>query len=248
MHPSITPKSPQFLARNWRENPAACKNEILKVARHKPNFSYKLLEDLLFDWFALGVPKEDIQRGIRDKVKREQVRRLYLEIVDAVTPYMEANRSMPVLRAAPQYFRLAPNVLVPYRPIFSFKREGKIIIPHISMWRTNPYSLDQFGLFVSLIRRSFSNSADLRRAHIEFVDCSAESSKHPRLIRITEDCDLPAISAPRFVEMIATYREGLFLADKEKQLETPAPKTQARTHDTAVDKGTLWASSKTQQR
>ncbi|WCR18550.1 hypothetical protein [Paracoccus alcaliphilus] len=75
--------SVQHLARNWSGNPQLISRALVRLVRNPPTFSYNPLYGAVRDMLVLGVPYEDVVRGIQ-KIKRESVRQNLLSVLPLI--------------------------------------------------------------------------------------------------------------------------------------------------------------------
>lgn len=74
----------QHLARNWRDDPVMIARELVRVVLNPPQFSYDPLYAAVRDMLVLGVPYENVVKGIK-KIKREKVRENLLSVLPLIS-------------------------------------------------------------------------------------------------------------------------------------------------------------------
>lgn len=202
----------QHLARNWNDSPEKVEKALLDIARSKPPFSYDVLNGLIYDHLALKVPREELKIGIERREKRENIKATLIEVLTLVCDYFEDIQPNYVHRVMPRYYSLHREVRIEFRPPILYAIGGQIYFPWFSYWRTNALSGDQLSLFVTLVEEMLLQDPDLENARFQILDCSADSPKECRKLRIIDASDVPRVDEKRKLEMLAIFWEGFQLA------------------------------------
>lgn len=221
--------SAQHLARNWQDTPAKVQKGLVDLVRNPPTFSYQALFGFVRDMLLLGVPKEQIEIAIRTKVKREDVRGYYLELLPLIADHFADESPKYVMSVDRRYYAAGRGLMVPFDPPIVYGGAGGAIFPWFSFWKSNPLSGDRLALFVTMVKEVLSEDPDLEAADFQILDFSAPKGSKVRDLSVTHAIDVPLLSESRKTEMLEIFAEGYFAALEElrttpiDEVETEAP-------------------------
>lgn len=224
--------SAQHLARNWRERPEMIANELVRLFDNTPMFNYNALVHAVRDYLVFGVPFDDVERGIREKVKRETVRNNFLEILPLLRRHFENEKPDFVNAVSPRFYPLArgadgKTLSIPFKPPMVYGVGGKLVFPWFIFWRKNPLKGEKFSLFVSVVKEILAQDPDLEDAEFQILDFSSVKPDQPRILRSINANDVPEISVSRRNEMLEQFSQGFFLA-QERIAERQEKKERAK--------------------
>ena len=211
--------SAQHLARNWYESPDRVAKELVRLFENSPTFNYNAVFSAIKDLLVLGVSYNDVERGIREKVAREDVRRNFLEILPLVRSHFDGVNPDFVNDVSPRRYPLAKGadggmLSIPFSPPMVYGVGGKLVFPWISFWRNNPLRGEKLQLFVTIVKEILAQDPDLDDAELQIHDYSAPKPKLPRELNIINAADIPTLTASRRDEMLIQFADGFSLAQR----------------------------------
>jgi hypothetical protein len=202
----------QHLSRNWCDTPEKVSRKLISLAENPPTFSYAILYDLVRDLIVLHLPLDQVMEGIRRKVKRADVRDNFLELLPLIDRYFSESSPTFVQAVNGRMYPLARNLMIPFTPPLIYGRNGKLIFPWFSFWKTNPLSDERLSLFVTVVYEILGQDADLDNANFQILDFSAPGKCKSRHLAVLDAKDVPRLSDARKREMLAVFSEGFHLA------------------------------------
>jgi hypothetical protein len=207
--------SAQHLARNWQDTPAKVQKGLVDLVRSPPTFSYQTLFGFVRDMLLLGVSKEQIEIAIRTKVKREDVRGYYLELLPLIADHFVGESPKYVMSVDRRYYAAGRGLMVPFDPPIIYGRSNGAVFPWFSFWKSNPLSGDRMSLFVTIVREVLADDPDLEAVDFQILDFSAPRSSNERELKVIHANDVPLLSEARKSEMLEIFAEGYFAAVEE---------------------------------
>lgn len=206
--------SVQHLARNWHGEPARIARALVRLALDPPRFNYNPLYAAVRDMLLLGVPYDDIVKGIQ-KIKREKVRRNLLSVLPLIRDHFADVAPDFYQDIDRRYYPVGRGLMVPFEPPMIYGIGGQLYFPWFSFWRSNPLANERLSLFVTLVDEILMQDPDLENARFEILDFSCPSSKQPRTLRVIDAHVIPRVEDRRKTEMLECFAEGYFQALKE---------------------------------
>ena len=209
--------SAQHLGRNWRDNPKMIARVLVRLFENTPTFNYNAIFSAIEDMLMLGVPYEDVLRGIREKIKREDVRKNFLEILPLVRSHFEGEQPDFVNKVSARRYPLARAengqlLAIPFTPPMVYGVNGRLVFPWFIFWKNNPLVGEKLQLFTTIVKEILAQDPDLEDAEFQVHDYSAPKSGEARYLSITNAADIPTLSNERRDEMLAQFAEGFFQA------------------------------------
>jgi hypothetical protein len=204
----------QHLARNWRSDPQRVKRALVELVRNSPTFSYDALFGAVRDMLVLGVPYEQIEKGIK-RIKREDLRDNLLSVLPLIHKHFSDIAPTFVQSVARRYYPVGRNLMVPFDPPMIYGLDGQIHFPWFSFWRSNPLTDERLSLFVSIVEDVLLQDPDLENARFQILDFSAPAPKEPRELRVIEAAEILRISPERKIEMLTIFADGYSMAETE---------------------------------
>jgi hypothetical protein len=104
----------QHLARNWRSNPQHVKTILIGLAKNSPTFSYAAIFAAVRDLIALGVPYEQVLKGIMDGIKRPDILKNFLELLPLINHYFKDISPDFVQSVARRHYPVSRSLMVPF--------------------------------------------------------------------------------------------------------------------------------------
>lgn len=226
--------SVQHLARNWRGEPATIARALVQLALNPPRFNYNPLYGAIRDMLLLGVPYDDVVKGI-EKIKREDVRKNLLSVLPLIRDHF-AGVSPDFYQAIDKrYYPVGRGLMVPFEPPMIYGIGGQLYFPWFSFWRSNPLANERLSLFVTLVDEILMQDPDLETARFEILDFSCPNPKQPRALRVIDARDVPRVGDRRKIEMLECFAEGYFRALEELAGGPPPSPPGGRPDDRAPD-------------
>lgn len=208
----------QHLARNWRDDPIRIKKILIKLATNPPIFNYNPLFAAVRDLLVLHVPYAQVVEGIRQGVKREEVRKNLLGVLPLIRDHFAGVAPDFFQLVDRRYYPVARGLMVPFEPPMIYGVGGQLYFPWFSFWRQNPLARERLSLFVTLVEEVLLQDPDLETARFEVLDFSAPNGK--RELTIVDARNIPRIDEAQKIEMLSTFAEGFFQAQAELK-QTP---------------------------
>lgn len=227
----------QHLARNWHDSPEEIRDALLNLARNAPQFNYNSINDAARDILLYRVPEEQIAEGIRRTEKRENVRKILLEVLHLLCEHLATIRADHVHMVAPRYYPLGRGLRVPFRPPMIYIVGGQLYFPWFSFWKSNPLSADRLSLFVTLVDSMLSQDPELEDARFQIVDFSADSSSEGRQLRVIEGADIPRFDQTTLENMLSVFVKGFDSA--VQSLASEESKSERSKSEVVVDENQL---------
>lgn len=204
--------SVQHLARNAHDDPAAIARVLVRLAQNPPFFNYNPLYSAIRDMLVLGVPYDQVAKGIRRKVKREVVRNNLLGVLPLIRDHFAGVSPDFFQTIDKRYYPVGRGLMVPFEPPMIYGVGGQLYFPWFSFWRTNPLAKERLSLFVTLVDEVLMQDPDLETARFEILDFSCSSPKVPRSLTIIDARDVQRLDEVRKTEMLHAFAEGYFQA------------------------------------
>jgi len=201
----------QHLARCWRENPFQVQKGLVNLVLNPPTFNYNPLYGAVRDLLVLGVPYEQVEKGIQ-RIARDGVRKILLEVLPLIRDHFSGVEADFVQGVARRYYPAGRGLMIPFDPPLIFGVGGKIYFPWFSFWRGNPLKDEKLSLFVTLVEEMLLQDPDLESAEFQILDFSAPGPKHNRALKVIDAALIPRVTEERKREMLEIFAEGYFLA------------------------------------
>ncbi|MER8789988.1 hypothetical protein NKH71_19380 [Mesorhizobium sp. M0983] len=212
----------QHLARNWRSDPNVVARALVRLALNPPRFNYNPLYGAVRDMLVLGVPYDDVVKGIQ-KIKREKVRQNLLGVLPLIRDHFSGVSPDFFQTIDKRYYPVGRGLMVPFEPPMIYGVGGQLYFPWFSFWRKNPLANDRLSLFVTLVDEILMQDPDLETARFEILDFSCPSPKQARELRVIDARDIPRLDNHRKTEMLECFAAGYFRALEELAGPRPPP-------------------------
>lgn len=206
--------SVQHLARNWRSDPATIARALVRLVLNPPRFNYNPLYAAVRDMLVLGVPYDDVVKGIK-KIKREKVRENLLSVLPLIRDHFSGVSPDFYQTVDKRFYPVGRGLMVPFEPPMIYGVGGQLYFPWFSFWRQNPLAKERLSLFVTLVDEILLQDPDLENARFEILDFSCPAPKKPRTLSVIDARDIPRLSAARKLVMLESFAEGYFRALEE---------------------------------
>lgn len=205
----------QHLARNWHDDPSRVRRVLVHLAQNSPTFNYNPLFGAVQDMLVFAQPYDEIVKGIRRGVRRDDVRENFLGVLPLIRDHFDGVAPAFVQSVERRYYPVGRGLMVPFDPPLIYGVGGRIHFPWFSFWRSNPIARRRLSLFVTMVDDVLFQDPDLENAKFEILDFSAPKPKEPRELSVIDARDVPRMSAEEKTEMLAIFAEGFFLAQAE---------------------------------
>lgn len=212
----------QHLARNWRSEPAIIARALVRLVEDPPRFNYNPLYGAVRDMLVLGVPYDDVVKGIK-KIKREAVRNNLLSVLPLIRDHFAGVSPDFYQTIEKRYYPIGRGLMVPFEPPMIYGIGGQLYFPWFSFWRQNPLAKERLSLFVTLVDEIIMQDPDLETARFEILDFSALAPKQPRTLRVIDAREIPRVDDKRKSEMLECFAEGYYRALDELAGSRPPP-------------------------
>jgi len=211
--------SAQHLARNWNESSEMTAKALVRLFNNSPTFNYNAVFSAVRDMLVLGVPYGDVERGMREKIKRDDVRMNFLEILPLIRSHFDGENPDFVNEVSPRHYPLARGrdglmLYIPFNPPMVYGVGGKLVFPWISFWRINPLMGEKLQLFTTIVKGILAQDPDLDEADFQIHDYSASKPGYPRTLTVISAADVPSLSPSRRDEMLLQFADGFSLAQR----------------------------------
>ena len=203
----------QHLARNGQESPEGTAKKLVHLARNSPSFSYAQLDGLVIDLLVLRQPLEMVLSAA-NRVKRDSVRKHFLEILPLIDEYFQKARPDFVQRVTGRLFPIARGLMVPFSPPLLYGTNGNLCFPWLSYWRSNPLHGANLSLFVTAVDEVLRQDPDLENAAFQILDLSAPAIDQPRTLKVIDSRDVPRLSKSDLDLKLQIFAEGFFIAER----------------------------------
>lgn len=220
-------KAPSLIhvARIYRPTAEQVKNEILRLARVAPPFSYEDLYELMWDRAHVGVSREQIERSIASigqKIKRDSYQRAFA-IADRFFDGLDRSFEM---RIEPRSYSIGRDLRVPFAPpmICGGGANGPVI-PWLLFWKQNPLSEEQTSLFMSMAQAIIEEEPELDAASLLLVDTSLKALDGNGNARVINAADVERIPDRRLRTMLEVFATGFHMAQAEWQASASQAKS-----------------------
>ena len=214
--------SVQHLARNWNGSPQMIARALVRLALNPPTFSYNPLYGAVRDMLVLGVPYEDVVKGIQ-RIRRESVKQNLLSVLPLIRDHFAGVSPDFYQTIDKRYYPVGRGLMVPFDAPMIYGVGGQIYFPWFSFWRQNPLKSERLSLFVTLVDEILFQDPDLETARFDILDFSCPSPKQPRALRVINVRDIPRVTDDRKKEMLECFAEGYFRALEELAGTSPPP-------------------------
>jgi hypothetical protein len=213
--PRLTIPSIQHLARHWRSDPRLITRTLVGLAKRPPNFSYGVVSVAARDLLAFHQPYDEVLEGIRRVEKRENILKNFMEILPLIDGYFKSVTPDAVNAIDAQTYNVGTRLKVPFRPPFLYVANGRLHLPWLSFWQSNPLAGVNLSLFATMIDDLVRNTPGLRGAKATLLDFSRPKPNVPRQLRLIALEGIPRIPNAEKLEMLATFAEAFFMAQQE---------------------------------
>lgn len=204
--------SAQHLARNWEDAPDKVRKGLVNLVRNPPTFSYQPLFGYVRDMLLLGVSEQQIEAAIRAKIKRENVQKLYLELLPLISSHFSGERPKYVMGVDRRHYAAGRGLMVPFDPPIIYGGADGMVFPWFSFWKSNPLSGERLSLFVTMVKEVLCDDPDLENANFQILDFSSPKGSIERKLSIINSSDVPILSSERKWGMLEVFAEGYFAA------------------------------------
>jgi hypothetical protein len=225
----------QHLARNWRNDPERISNVLVELVRNPPTFNYDPLFGALRELIVLGASYEQVEVGLRLRVKRPVVLKNMLEVLRLMRDHFDGLRPDFVQAVAPRYYPLGRGLLIPFAPPLIYGVNGAIRFPWFSFWRRNTLSDEGLSLFVTVVDELLAQDPDLEEADFHILDFSVPARCAERELRIINGREIERLTNERKMEMLSVFAEGYRRAEVVLATMPVAPESRSRKDDTRDD-------------
>lgn len=217
----------QHLARNWHNTPERVSKQLIGLVRNPPTFSYSVLFELVRDLVVLNQPLDAVMKGVSTKIARQDVKENFLELLPLIQRYFDNSQPTFVQSVNGRMYPLARDLMIPFSPPLVYVREGELIFPWFSFWKSNPLSNERLSLFVTVVDEILKQDADLENAVFQILDFSAPTGCKTRNLVITDAKEIPRLSESRKKEMLEVFASGYQLAKQALAETSIKPSTQS---------------------
>lgn len=204
--------SAQHLARNWEDAPDKVRKGLVNLVRNPPTFSYQPLFGYVRDMLLLGVSEQQIEAAIRAKIKRENVQKLYLELLPLISSHFSGERPKYVMGVDRRHYAAGRGLMVPFDSPIIYGGADGMVFPWFSFWKSNPLSGERLSLFVTMVKEVLCDDPDLENANFQILDFSSPKGSIERKLSIINSSDVPILSSERKWGMLEVFAEGYFAA------------------------------------
>jgi hypothetical protein len=198
----------QHMARLCRPEPAGVTRELIKLLENTPTFSYAVLYDYVRDMLVLGVSLEDIEKDIRTRVRRTDVREKYLDLLPLIARFFQQKTVAFSQGVVPRYYSIDKDLQVPFAPPLVIGVEGRLVLPWFVFWKINPLADENLSLFVTIVREILEQDSDLADSEFSIVDLSHDPDAGCRTLKIIHADEIAIVSEKRKSEMLGVFAEG----------------------------------------
>lgn len=198
----------QHLSRLYRPDPLRVTKELLKLLENGPTFSYEPLYEFTREMLIFKVPLEQILQAVELKVRREDVKKRYLDILPLIDSFFKGKRVAFTNPVSPRYFMVDKDLQVPFTPPMIYGEGGKLFLPWFIFWKLNPLHGENLSLFVTLVEETLKQDSDLEDAQFLIVDLSFDEEVGDRTLKVRASSDIQKLSDTRKREMLAIFAEG----------------------------------------
>lgn len=212
----------QHLARNWRDDPRRIARALVQLALNPPRFNYNPLYGAVRDMLVLGVPYEEVEKGIK-RIKRETVRENLLGVLPLIRDHFAGILPDFYQNVDRRYYPVGRGLMIPFDPPMIYGVGGRLYFPWFSFWRQNPLAAERLSLFVTLVDEILLQDPDLESARFEILDFSCPRPKAPRVLRVIDAREIPRLDESRKAEMLERFADGYFWALEELASSPPRP-------------------------
>lgn len=210
--------SVQHLARNWQSTPERTCKKLVALVNSPPTFNYNSLFFAARDMLVFNQPYEEIVEGIRQAVKRADVRQNLLSVLPLLRDHFTSVSPDFVQTIGRRHYSIGRGLKVPFDPPLLYGVGGQLTFPWFSFWRQNPLAKDRLSLFVTLVDELLADDPDLASARFQILDFSVprvRGRERERELRVIDARDIPRIDDSTKVEMLRIFADGYFLAEAE---------------------------------
>lgn len=205
----------QHMARNWRDDAGRVQKVLVHLANNSPTFNYNPLFGAVRDMLVLGIPYEQVREGIIRGVKRESVRKNFLEVLPLIRQHFDSISPSFVQAVGERKYPIARGLMVPFTPPLVYGMGGRLHFPWFSFWRSNPLAAERLSLFVTVVDEVLLQDPDLEEARFDILDFSAPKNGSPRELYVIDAREIPRVSNETKREMLEIFADGFFRAQTE---------------------------------
>jgi hypothetical protein len=225
----------QHVARNSYESPQKVAQELIKLGKSPPIFSYSQLLDLIPDILQFEFSADDMIRIVQKKVTQVAIRENFIEILRLLEPYVREIKPTLVRRIGSRPYHLGRDLVIPFAPPIEYRVGSDIFLPWFSFWRTKALSGTRLSLFVTVIDEILMQDPDLENANFQILDFSTSGSNKSRELKIIDGRSVPRLSDVQKREMLDNYIEGFFIAQQylSQGIQAEPKKAEPRDDSTA---------------
>lgn len=207
--------SVEHAARQWRPDPHLISEALLGIFDNPPSFNYSPLLSAVRDLLLLKVPYEEVRLGIEKAVKRDAVRKNFLEVLPLIRNHFDAVHPDFVNAVSERQYPLGRDLRIPVRAPLVYGVGGQLYLPWFVFWRVNALRGEKLSLFAAIVRDVIRQDPDLEAAKFMILDFSAPTARSCRTLRIIDAHEIPTISETRKAAMIQNVVEGFAMARAE---------------------------------
>ena len=202
------------VARLYRPTIEGVKNEVIRLARSAPPFSYEDLYELVWDNVRCGIPESQIVasiNGLGQRVKRES----YARAFPVACSFFRGFPATFIEKIEPRTYSIGRNMRVPFAPSMICGTRDGLVIPWLLFWKTNPMTEEQTRLFISMALGVIENDGELDQAALQLVDTSEKALSKEGMPSVISSRDVVPFTAEKMRKMLETFAAGFALAQIE---------------------------------
>jgi hypothetical protein len=185
---------------------------LVQLKLHPPTFNYDPVYGAVYDYLVLGVPYEQIVKGIETAVKKPKVRGYLLELLPLIRDHFSGISPTYIQTVQRRYYSAGKGLMIPFRPPIIYGVNGVIYFPWFSFWKRNPLGGERLALFVTIVREVLLQDPDLENAIFQILDFSATGPGGTRVLKIIDADEIKQVTDEQKAEMLAIFATGFELA------------------------------------
>jgi hypothetical protein len=221
----------QQVIKNLYDTSDMVRYELVRMALNKPRISYRVLHRATQDLVCFKIPVTQIEAGIRRVEKRPGYLKNLLDILRLIDGHFSTlEPDFPPIEVECRYYRIAPDIIIPFQPPLCYGIGGQLHLPYPSYWQRNPLRRERLSVFMSIVDEIREQEPDIENAHMHILDYGIPQSEMKRRLIIVDERDVPRVTRNELTEKLQIFTDGYRAARDELEGITVSGRTSKEVH------------------
>lgn len=207
------------LSRVWRDSPDGVKRALISLSKSSPPFSYDDLFKYIRNMLVLKKYREFLLNQISQKTKGDLKRVSFSSVAPLLFDYLGRYDDYNALDVMDKSFGFSSELRAEFKPKVTLMTGSDGVLPQFIFWKTNPLTIQQKSLMLTMIDLVMQGEPDLEDLRLELVDFSAAKGAAGRRLTVSSGNEIPRCTSSELTEMLEIFAEGYRLANEQLRSE-----------------------------